>query len=122
MLFSYLLTLQCKKRFDIVSFEMKQFLSRVSFLRFYGFGVPLTLLETASDAVPPFLYGFRDLESLFFALIAWHPIVGSLMKDERLVLLIGALIPAVPPTAVLGAYILVRPFIRKVQQIRAFNS
>jgi len=79
---------------------------RVSFLRFFGLGVPLAMIEAATDVVPPFLYGFRDLEALFFALIAWHPIVGSLKRSERLVLLLGAIIPAIPPTLVLGGYML----------------
>ncbi len=93
-------------------------LRRIRFLRFFGFGVPIALFEAGTVLAFPFPYGLRDLGALLFAGIGWHPIVGRLKKNERLALLAGAVIPAIPPTFVLGAYILGHPVVAAVRKLR----
>lgn len=97
-------------------------LRRISFLRFFGFGLPIALFEAGTVLAFPFPYGMRDLTALFFAFIAWHPMVGGLKKNERLALLVGAIIPAIPPTAVLGAYILTNPLLTIISKSKPHSN
>jgi hypothetical protein len=56
-------------------------LRKISFLRFFGFGVPLALFEAGTVLAFPFPYGLRDLTALLFASLGWHPMVGGLKKN-----------------------------------------
>ena len=58
------------------------------------------------------------MTALLFASLGWHPMVGGLNKNERLALLVGAVIPAIPPTFVLGAYIMGSPVAKVVSKSR----